>query len=94
MPHTHKPCKGWSVLPVPSKSRLLPPRRTTVALGQRLFTSLDLDASGGVSIKEFLIGLERMVLEVGRPRAGAGRGAAEELGAPLTVAMGMFLCRA
>jgi hypothetical protein len=43
-----------------------------MALGQRLFSSLDLDASGGVSIKEFLIGLERMVLEVG---AGQGTGA-------------------
>jgi Ca2+-binding EF-hand superfamily protein len=32
-------------------------------LSDKLFNQLDFDGSGGVSCKEFLIGLEKMVLE-------------------------------
>ena len=39
------------------------PGRTTRALADKLFAQLDFDGSGGISFKEFLIGLERMVME-------------------------------
>lgn len=39
------------------------PGRTTKALSDKLFEQLDFDGSGGISFKEFLIGLERMVME-------------------------------
>jgi len=38
-------------------------RRVTRDLSDRLFTQLDFDGSGGISFKEFLIGLEKMVME-------------------------------
>jgi Ca2+-binding EF-hand superfamily protein len=37
--------------------------RTTKALSDKLFAQLDFDGSGGISFKEFLIGLEKMVME-------------------------------
>lgn len=36
---------------------------TTRALSDKLFAQLDFDGSGGISFKEFLIGLEKMVME-------------------------------
>ncbi|WIA24100.1 hypothetical protein OEZ85_013703 [Tetradesmus obliquus] len=39
------------------------PGRTTKALSDKLFAQLDFDGSGGISFKEFLIGLEKMVME-------------------------------
>jgi hypothetical protein len=39
------------------------PCRTTRALSDKLFAQLDFDGSGGISFKEFLIGLEKMVME-------------------------------
>jgi Ca2+-binding EF-hand superfamily protein len=37
--------------------------RATRALSDKLFAQLDFDGSGGISFKEFLIGLEKMVME-------------------------------
>ena len=37
------------------------PGRATRALSDKLFAQLDFDGSGGISFKEFLIGLEKMV---------------------------------
>jgi Ca2+-binding EF-hand superfamily protein len=42
---------------------LVRPYRTTRALSDKLFAQLDFDGSGGISFKEFLIGLEKMVME-------------------------------
>eukprot|EP00879_Flechtneria_rotunda_P024744 GHRR01026250.1.p1 GENE.GHRR01026250.1~~GHRR01026250.1.p1 ORF type:complete len:270 (+),score=96.77 GHRR01026250.1:245-1054(+) len=39
------------------------PGRATKALSDKLFAQLDFDGSGGISFKEFLIGLEKMVME-------------------------------
>ena len=39
------------------------PGRATARLGERLFASLDLDGNAQLSFKEFLVGLERMVME-------------------------------
>ncbi|KIZ04416.1 hypothetical protein MNEG_3541 [Monoraphidium neglectum] len=39
------------------------PGRATRALSDKLFAQLDFDGSGGISFKEFLIGLEKMVME-------------------------------
>jgi len=39
------------------------PGRATRALSDKLFAQLDCDGSGGISFKEFLIGLEKMVME-------------------------------
>jgi hypothetical protein len=47
-------------LSLPSAAALC---RTTKALSDKLFAQLDFDGSGGISFKEFLIGLEKMVME-------------------------------
>lgn len=39
------------------------PGRATRALSDKLFAQLDFDGSGGISFKEFLVGLEKMVME-------------------------------
>ncbi|KAI8471865.1 MAG: hypothetical protein J3K34DRAFT_520225 [Monoraphidium minutum] len=64
------------------------PGRATRALSDKLFAQLDFDGSGGISFKEFLIGLEKMVMEEfvdvdvddgdGAGGGGGGLSAAEE----------------
>ena len=60
-PSTLQGC-SWAVLDTCSALALLL-YRTTKALSDKLFQQLDFDHSGGISFKEFLIGLERMIME-------------------------------
>lgn len=49
--------------------------RATKALSDKLFAQLDFDGSGGISFKEFLIGLEKMVMEEFEDEEGGEVGA-------------------
>lgn len=52
-----------TAFPLFSRRFSLQKHSATRAISEKLFAQLDFDGSGGISFKEFLIGLEKMVME-------------------------------